>query len=109
MIAVPLQPVANQSFTVTLGGSRYAFALKESNGIMCADVVRDEVELLHGHRLVASAPMLPYRFLQDRGNFVLLTENDELPYYTQFGYTQQLVYLTADEVGTLKASTCASS
>lgn len=102
MIEVPLQPVANQSLTVTLEGSRYGLTLKETHGVMSLDVVRDEVELLRGHRVVAAAPLLPYRFLQDGGNFVLLTENDELPYYAQFGFTQQLVYLTAAEVAALK-------
>jgi hypothetical protein len=101
MIEVPLQAVANQSFTVTLAGFRFALTIKEANGVMCLDVVRDEVELLRGHRIVAAAPLLPYRYLQDAGNFVLLTENDELPYYPQFGFTQQLVYLTAAEVADL--------
>jgi hypothetical protein len=101
MIEIPLQAVPNQALTVTLGGVRFAFTIKEANGVMCADVVRDEVELLRGHRLVAAVPLLPYRYLQDAGNFVFLTENDELPYYTQFGFTQQLVFLTVAEITAL--------
>jgi hypothetical protein len=103
MIEVPLQAVPNQSLTVTLEASRYALTLKETHGVMSIDIVRDEVELLRGHRVVAGAPLLPYRFLHDGGNFALLTENDELPYYASFGFTQQLVYLTAAEVAALKA------
>jgi hypothetical protein len=102
MMEIPLQAVANQSLTVTLEGSRFALTLKETHGVMALDVERDGVELLRGHRIVPAAPLLPYRFLQDGGNFVLLTENDELPYYTQFGFSQQLVYLTAAEVAALK-------
>jgi hypothetical protein len=103
MIEIALQSVPNQAFSVTLDGSRYLFTLKESNGIMCADVTRDDVELLRGHRIVAGAPLLPYRSVQGGfGNFVLLTENDELPYYTSFGGTQQLVYLSAAEIAALK-------
>lgn len=103
MIEVPLQAVANQSFSVSLEGTRYRLTIKEANGIMCADVTRDEVELLRGHRIAALCPLLPYRYLQGGGNFVILTENDELPYYPSFGYTQRLVYLTAAEVAALKA------
>lgn len=103
MIEVALQAVANQAFSVTLDGSRYLLTLKDSNGVMVADVVRDEVELLRGHRIVAEAPLLPYRFLQGGGgNFVLVTENDELPQYAQFGFSQRLVYLTAAEIAALK-------
>lgn len=102
MTEVPLQAVPNQSLTATLEGARYALTIKEAHGIMCVDVTRDGVELLRGHRIVSSAPILPYRFLQDAGNFVLLTENEELPYYSAFGFTQALVYLTAAEVAALK-------
>lgn len=101
MIELTLQATANQSFSVTLEGRRYELTFKEAGGIMCVDVVRDGVTLLQGHRCVANAPLLPYAFLQDGGNFAFLTENDDMPYYASFDFTQSLVYLTADEVAAL--------
>ena len=47
-------------------------------------------------------PLLPYRY-QERGNFLLLTNEGDLPDFTQFGVTQFLVYLTAAELATLRA------
>jgi hypothetical protein len=102
MMEISLQAVANQSFSVTLEGRRYVLTFKEAAGMMAVDVTRDEVELLRGHRVVALSPLLPYRSVQDGGNFVLLTENGELPYYPSFGYTQKLIYLTAAEVAALR-------
>lgn len=101
MIDIPLQPVANQSFSVLLDGARYVLTFKEANGVMCADVVRDEVTLITGVRVTAMTPLLPYDYMQ-RGNFVLLTENDDLPYYTQFGLTQSLVYVSDAEIAALQ-------
>lgn len=97
MLTVELQPVANQSFTVQLDGARYELTLREVGGVMSADIARDGVPLLQGARLVAGTPLIPYAHMT-AGNFVLLTENDSLPYYFEFGLTQSLVYLTAAEV-----------
>lgn len=100
MMEIAIAPVANQSFTVQLDGARYAFTIKEAAGVMVADVSRDDVLLLSGTRLVAGSPIIPYKYLQV-GNFVLFTGNDDLPYYTEFGYSQQLAYLSAAEIAAL--------
>lgn len=97
MIAVDLQPFANQSFSIQLDESRYDLTFKEAAGVMCATVVRDDVTLVEGVRLVAGEPVLPYAHMQ-LGNFVLYTQDDELPYYDKFGSTQFLVYVSAQEI-----------
>lgn len=102
MIEIPLQPVPNQSFSVQLDGARYELTFKHAAGIMCVDVTRDDVELLRGHRVVAWAPLLPYRHME-AGNFCILTEDDDLPHYSAFGYTQTLVYVSPEELAELKA------
>jgi hypothetical protein len=63
---------------VQLDGARYSLTFKEATGCMVADVERDDVVLLYGVRVVAGSPIIPYGYLE-AGNFVLLTENDELP------------------------------
>lgn len=103
MIDVALQPVANQSLSIQLDDSRYDLTIKEANGVMCATVARDGVTLIQGVRIVAKTPLVPYAYLQE-GNFVLLTEGDELPYFDQFGNTQNLVYLSADEIDALRGA-----
>jgi hypothetical protein len=101
MIDITLQALPNQSFSIQLGESRYDITLKEANGVMSASVVRDGTPVVENVRLVAGSPLLPYRYLED-GNFVLFTQDDDLPYYTAFGVTQFLTYLTADEVAALR-------
>jgi len=101
MIDVPLQAVPNQQLSIQLGVSRYDITLKQALGVMAATVLRDGVTLIENVRLVAATPVLPYDYMED-GNFALTTADEDLPSYEQFGITQYLVYLTADELATLR-------
>ncbi len=99
MRIINIQPIANQSFTTVLNAKRYDFTIKETRGSMSITVIRDNIVLASGLRVVPDTPILPYPYLMD-GNFFLLTENQEYPDYRQFGITQQLIYLTPAEVAT---------
>lgn len=98
-----IQPLANQSFTVNLDESLYDFNITATNGVMSVTISRDNIELVTNIRMCAGTPLLPYTYLM-QGNFFLLTENDDYPDYTQFGNTQQLLYLTLAEVEALQTS-----
>lgn len=100
---IPLQPIPNQTFSVTVDNSIYDITLKEANGIMAAFVVRDNVRIVSGMRLVAGWPMIPYQYLES-GNFVLLTANNDLPYYTQFGISQSLIFFTQEELEVIRGT-----
>lgn len=96
---ITLQPIPNQILTTTLEGSRYQITLKSASGIMAVTLDRDGIRLFSGLRTVSSIPLIPYRYLfADTGNFIFTTDNDELPAWRQFGVTQTLVYLTAQEL-----------
>ncbi|VFR32589.1 phage protein [plant metagenome] len=90
---------ANQSISVTLDGVLWDLTIKAARNTMAADVVRDGVTLVQGQRIVAGFPILPYRYLSLQGNFAILTRDDELPWWEEFGRSQSLVYLTPAEVG----------
>jgi hypothetical protein len=94
---ISLDATPNQELSVTLGGNRWDITIKETNGVMCCTLVLNDVEILSGQRIVAGSPLIPYRHLQGSGNFWILTEGDELPYYTEFGVSQQLVYMSVAE------------
>lgn len=96
-INVSILPIPNQRFGIRLDGDRYEIELKSCNNIMCVTILRNDILLVSGFRCVAGTPLLPYRYLE-RGNFIFVTENDELPDYTKFGSTQSLVYITAQEI-----------
>lgn len=95
---IPLDAVPNQQLIVTLDSNRWELTIKEARGVMCVDVMLNDEVLILGQRIVAGTPLLPYRYLQGSGNFVLLTDADELPYWTRFGIDQQLVYASAGEI-----------
>lgn len=97
MIEVPLSPVPNQSFSIQIEQRLYDITVTEANGCMAISVSRDGVEIVSATRLVGGSPVLPYRY-QEAGNFALLSNAEELPYYTAFGVTQSLVFLSESEL-----------
>jgi len=96
---IQLSAVPNQSFEVTLDGTRYAITLKACSDFMAVDIQRDGVAVVSGLRCCAGTLLIPY---YDKfagfGNFAILTTDDEIPYYDKFGVSQFLVYVTANEV-----------
>lgn len=97
MRTISIDAIPNQELSVTLDGNRWGITLKEANGVMCCTLVLNDVTILSGQRIVAGSPLIPYRYLQGSGNFWILTDGDDMPYYTEFGVTQQLVYMGAAE------------
>lgn len=98
MFEIALTQEPNQSFSIVLDGSRFDISLRDIGAdLMAVTIARDGVTLLDGARLVAGTPLLPYKYLET-GNFIFLTQGDAYPYWTEFGVTQSLLYLTAEEV-----------
>ena len=94
----------NQTFTAALGNAIYQITLKEANGCMVCTVARGNVVVCENVRVMPNQPILPYPYLEN-GNLFLTTLNDEIPYYTAFGTTQHLFYLTQAEVAALRNGT----
>lgn len=104
MKEIPIKVFARQSLSVMLEQSLYEISLKECNGIMAATIVRDNVTIIDNRRICAGMTLIPEGHLEE-GNFVILTENGEIPYYTGFESMDIMVYLTIDEVNRLRART----
>lgn len=98
MRTIALDAIPNQELSVTLDSNRWEIIIKECNGVMCCTLTLNDTLLLSGQRIVAGSPLIPYKYMQGSGNFWLLTENDELPYYTRFGVDQQFIYASAGEI-----------
>lgn len=98
MVRIEIAAVPNQSFTVTLGGVRYAVALKATDTCMAASIERAGVPLATGQRVVAGQPIIPYAYLAEDGNFIISTEGESLPDWQQFGVSQFLYFATAAEI-----------
>ena len=103
MIDVTIAAVANQELTVQLGGAMWGISLREGSGCMSVSVSRDNVPIISNVRVTAGTPLLPYQY-QESGNLILTVEADALPYWDQFGVTQFLVYITAEELAAYRGT-----
>lgn len=103
MRIIEMAATPNQSFSVTLEGNRWDFVIKQAVTSMIADVTLNEVMRLTGIRIVAESPIIPYEYLQGAGNFIILTENEEIPYWDRFGVDQIMVFATIEEIAEAKA------
>ncbi len=82
-----IDPSGNQwNISITLVGSQMAFTLTLNNTVLV-----ENITAVAGYRII------PYNYLEN-GNFVLITQNKQIPDYTQFGITQQLIFLTQAEI-----------
>jgi len=97
MKVIPLKQFPRQSLSVVLENSLYELSLKECNGIMAVTVVRDGETIVSNRRAVAGAPVIPSRYLNS-GNFFIFTNNDALPYYTEFEGSNVFVWMTNEEI-----------
>lgn len=98
MRLVPLQAIPNQRLTLTLDGNRWDLTIKQARTSMIADVTLNDTPVMQGVRFCVGTPLIPYRYLQGAGNFLLLVDNEQLPDWRQFGASQVLVYVSPGEV-----------
>lgn len=94
LIAIP-----DQTFTTQVDDDRYTIRIFSIPGTMAYDISRNEIVLCSGQRLTNACGLLPFLAAQGiHGNFMLLTKNEELPDYNQFGITQIFVYMSLQEI-----------
>jgi hypothetical protein len=104
MLEINLQAIPNQTFSITLDSNNYDIEINAATGCVGMSIVRNNIEVVTGMRVVAGFPVIPYQYLED-GNFVFTTANDDLPDWEQFGITQTLVYVSAAELAAIRAGT----
>jgi hypothetical protein len=101
MQSIPLQAIPNQEFTVVLNNNQWKITLRTTAGVTSATVSLNGTEIVSNSRCVANGLVIPYEYLES-GNFLFLTQNYQLPEYTQFNTTQYLVYITAEEMAAFR-------
>jgi len=96
--------IPNQKFSCTLDGNFYDIAIKETNNCMSCDVSRNNEIIISGSRITANEFLLPYEYLENEmGNFFMLCQNNDIPYFDMFGRSQFLYFLSNDEVREVRA------
>ena len=101
MIEIEVQQIPNQEFIREIGDVRYTIKFRTFQGMTLADITADDVVLKRSVRVCPNTPIIPYDYLTKGGNFMFVCLDKDYPHYTKFGITQQLVYLTDEELEAL--------
>lgn len=97
--SIDIAAIPDQIFTTTLDNNRYEIHIYQAGNHMCCDITFNEIQLISGVRMLGGQLLLPFAYQAGvDGNFILLTQNFDLPDYTQFGITQTLIYQSAAEI-----------
>jgi len=105
MRVISLDKIPNQSFSVTVDGDRWDFEIKQAVTSMTCTLSLNDTEILSGQRIVSGAPIIPYRYLSRSGNFVIITDSDDIPNWESFGVSQLLIYANESEIDSVAGST----
>lgn len=92
MIKIELKKIPNQSLIFENSEARFEIRLNCIGDAMCASVKKNGVEIISGAIVSAGVPLLPFPHLAVDGNFILATNNDEIPHWSKFEQTQELYY-----------------
>lgn len=98
---IPIQALPNQAFSIPLDGNQWDFTIRTANGTIAVTLVRNGTMIIENMRAVAGMKIIPSIY-EEAGNFSFITQNFQVPDYTQFGTTQQLIYISADELTGLR-------
>lgn len=101
---IPIQALPNQAFTIALDNNQWDISIKTTNGTISVTMARNGVVIIENLRAVGGMRIIPSVY-EEAGNFVIVTQNYEVPDYTKFGTTQQLIYASADELSLLRTTT----
>lgn len=97
MQEIPLNAVPNQRLRVSLGDDEWELTIKVARSVMLCDIKRNDDMLIQGVRVMPNQLLIPYRYLAGNGNFAFITDNDELPWWEQFGKAHYLVWWGDDD------------
>jgi len=97
MIIVPLQAIPNQQLLTVLDDNQWDISVRITNGTISVSLALNGVFIIENQRAVAGSLIIPAKYLEN-GNFAIVTQNQEIPDYTQFGVTQSLIYLSPTEL-----------
>lgn len=98
---VPIQALPSQSFSVPLDNNQWDITIRTANGVIAVTLVLNGVTVIENMRAVGGMRIIPDQY-QENGNFVFVTQNFQVPDYTQFGISQKLIYLSAAELEVIR-------
>ena len=105
MLTIPLLAIPKQNLSISLNGTLYDLDVLSTAGVMSMNITRAGDLVAVGQRCVAGQLILNY-FTQEaqQGNFMFLTQDDELPSYVEFNITQFLLFASEAELALVRAN-----
>ncbi len=103
MKTLNLQAIPNQTISFVDNQNLFDIAIKSVLSVTTCSISVNNTPILANTRIITGFPIILYPYLET-GNFVLLTNSDELPDYTQFGITQFLIYGNQEELNAIRAT-----
>jgi hypothetical protein len=101
MQQVPLQQLPNQSLSILLDGNQWGILLKTVGDVTVVSLTLNGSDILDSAHAAAGAFLVQSEY-EEAGNFFFVTQNFQLPLYTQFNVTQSLIYISATELAALR-------
>lgn len=102
MQLITIQALPNQKFSIPLDSNEWGISIKDANGAICFSLTLNGSIVIENIRAVAGMRIIPAQY-EEAGNFALITQDQEIPDYTQFGITQSLVYISQDELNAIRS------
>lgn len=101
MQTIPIQAIPNQQFSIVLDNNRWDISLKTTNGTVSCSLARNGVSIVENARAVAGMRIIPAIY-QEAGNFAIISQNQQIPEYTQFNVTQFMIYLSSADLDLIR-------
>lgn len=98
MYIVELEKVPNQELTFIVGDSAFRVQLRTIQKMTFMTVFLNEQPLIYSQLCTPNNFVNLYNYISAGGKFYFRCVDDEYPYYTKFGETQNLIFYTEDEL-----------
>lgn len=102
MLSLPVSALPNQQFQAILDSNVWDITIRSTNGVMSVSLSLNNNIVIENARAVAGSFIIASEYEED-GNFFFITTNQQLPDYTQFGVSQSLIYVSAQELAVFRA------
>lgn len=95
---IPIQALPSQTFTyVDPENNQWNISVQLVIAQMAFSFTLNGTPLIKNVTAVAGIRIIPYDYLEN-GNFVIITQSQQVPDYRQFGTTQHLLFLEAADI-----------
>lgn len=98
---IPIQAIPNQQFNIVLDDNRWDITIKSTKGTVSVTLIRNGQVIVSNARAVAGMRIIPAIY-QEAGNFAIISQNQSIPEYSQFGVSQFMLYLSEAELDLIR-------